>query len=168
MAIRTRNLEQRGARIVGRQIATFTSPWSLLMKPALLYRIASGLLVLFAIGHTAGFRQVDPSWRAEGVLRALKNLRFDVQGFTRTYWDFYTGFGLFVTVFLAFAAILAWQLGGLPQNVLRAMPAVPWSLASSFVFVTFLSWRYFFVVPLAFSAGIALCLILAAWAAGRA
>ena len=137
------------------------------MKPALLYRIASGLLVLFAIGHTVGFRQVDPSWGAEAVVGALKSVRFDVQGFTRTYWDFYTGFGLFVTVFLVFAAVLAWQLGSLPQNVLRAMPVVTWTLAVSFVGVTFLSWRYFFVVPLAFSAGIALCLILAAWDAGR-
>jgi hypothetical protein len=137
------------------------------MKPALLYRIAAGLLVLFAIGHTLGFRQVDPSWGAEGVVGALKSLRFDVQGFTRTYWDFYTGFGLFVTVFLVFAAVLAWQLGGLPQNVLRAMRVVPWTLALSFVGVTFLSWRYFFVVPIAFSAVITLCLLLAAWVAGR-
>ena len=137
------------------------------MKPALLYRIASGLLVLFALGHTLGFRQVDPSWGAEGVVGALKSLRFDVQGFTRTYWDFYTGFGLFVTVFLVFAGVLAWQLGSLPQNVLRAMPVVPWTLALSFVGVTFLSWRYFFVVPIAFSAVITLCLLLAAWVAGR-
>ena len=137
------------------------------MKPALLYRIASGLLVLFAIGHTLGFRQVDPSWGAEGVVGALKSLRFDVQGFTRTYWDFYTGFGLFVTVFLGFAAVLAWQLGSIPPNVWRAMPVVPWTLALSFVGVTFLSWRYFFVVPVAFSAVITLCLILAAWVTGR-
>jgi len=137
------------------------------MKPALLYRIASGLLVLFAIGHTLGFRQVDPGWGAEGVVGALKSLRFDVQGFTRTYWDFYTGFGLFVTVFLVFAAVLAWQLGSVPQNVLRAMPVVPWTLALSFMGVTFLSWRYFFVVPIAFSAVITLCLLLAAWVAGR-
>lgn len=137
------------------------------MKPALLYRIAAGLLVLFAIGHTLGFRQVDPSWGAEGVVAALKSHRFDVQGFSRTYWDFYTGFGLFVTVFLVFAAVLAWQLGSLPQNVLRAMSVVLWTLALSFVGVTFLSWRYFFVVPIAFSAVISLCLLLAAWVAGR-
>ena len=137
------------------------------MKPVLLYRIASGLLLLFAIGHTLGFRQVDPSWGADSVVGALKSTPFNVQGFTRTYWDFYTGFGLFVTIFLVFAAVLAWQLGNLPQNVLRAMPVVPWALALGFMGVTFLSWRYFFVVPLAFSAVITLCLILAAWVAGR-
>jgi hypothetical protein len=137
------------------------------MKAPLLYRIASGLLVLFAIGHTVGFRQVDPRWEVDAAVGALKSTRFDVQGFTRTYWDFYTGFGLFVTVFLLFAAFLAWQLGGLPTDALRAMPGVAWALALCFVGVTFLSWRYFFAAPLALSAGTTICLILAAWVAAR-
>jgi hypothetical protein len=97
----------------------------------------------------------------------LKNTRFDVQGLNRTYWDFYTGFGFFVTVFLVFVAVLAWQLGSLPKDVSPAMPVVPWALALCFVGVTFLSWRYFFVVPLAFSGVITICLILAAWVGGR-
>ena len=137
------------------------------MKASLLYRIASGLLVLFAIGHTLGFRQVDPSWGVDSAVGALKSTRFDIQGLNRTYWDFYTGFGLFFTVFLVFAAVLAWQLGGVPQNVLPAMPVVPWALALCFVGVTFLSWRYFFAVPMAFSAVITICLVLAAWVGGR-
>jgi hypothetical protein len=35
------------------------------------------------------------------------------------------------------------------------------------VLVTFLSWRYFFIAPVVFSAVITVCLVLAAWAAGR-
>jgi hypothetical protein len=31
------------------------------MKASMLYRIAAGLLLLFAIGHTARFREADPS-----------------------------------------------------------------------------------------------------------
>jgi hypothetical protein len=137
------------------------------MKASLLYRIASGLLVLFALGHTLGFRQADPSWGVDSAVGALKSAQFNVQGFKRTYWDFYTGLGLYVTVFLVFAAVLAWQLGGLPKDVLAAMPVVPWALGLCFVGVTFLSWRYLFVVPLAFSAVITICVILAAWVAGR-
>jgi hypothetical protein len=137
------------------------------MKASVLYRIASGLLLLFAIGHTLGFRQIDPGWGVDSAIGALKSARFAVQGFQRTYWDFYTGFGLFVTVFLLFAAVVAWQLGGLSQEVLAAMPVVTWGLGLSFVVVTFLSWRYFFVVPLAFSALITICLILAARVGGR-
>ena len=137
------------------------------MKASLLYRSASVLLVLFAIGHTVGFRQIDPSWGVDSAVGAMKSARFTLQGFNRTYWDFYSGFGLFVTVFLLFAAVLAWQLGGFPKDVLAAMPVVLSALALCFVGLMFLSWRYFFVVPLAFSAAITICLVLAAWGAGR-
>ncbi len=89
-----------------------------------------------------------------------------MQGFTRSYWGFYAGFGFFVTVLLLFAAILAWQLGGLPKDMLRSLRVVNWALALSFVAVTVLSWRYFFIAPLVFSGVVAACLVLAAWRAG--
>jgi hypothetical protein len=137
------------------------------MKAPLLYRIASALLLLFAAGHTMGFRRVDPRWGVDAAIQALKATRFDVQGFSRTYWGFYTGFGLFVSVLLLFAAAVAWQLGGLSREVLGAMPGVTWGLAVCFVAVTFLSWQYFFIAPVVFSGLIALCLLAAAWSAGR-
>ncbi len=138
------------------------------MSPALLYRIASVLLLLFAAGHTLGFRRVDPRWGIDATIGALKATQFQVQGFTRSYWGFYTGFGLFVTVLLVFAGILAWQLGALPKDTLRSLRVVTWALALSFVAVTFLSWRYFFIAPLVFSGVVAACLLLAAWSAARA
>ena len=140
---------------------------NLCMKASLLYRVASVLLILFALGHTVGFRRVDPRWGIDSIIGALRSTHFDVQGLNRTYWDFYTGFGLFVTVLLVFVAVLSWQLGGLPREALLVMPVVTWGLAACFVFVTFLSWRYFFVVPMIFSGVITICLILAAWIAGR-
>jgi len=97
----------------------------------------------------------------------LRSTHFDVQGLNRTYWDFYTGFGLFVTVLLVFIAVLSWQLGGLPKESLLALPVVTWGLAACFVVVTFLSWKYFFMVPIIFSGVITICLIFAAWIAGR-
>ena len=138
------------------------------MSPALLYRIASVLLVLFAAGHTLGFRRVDPRWGLDTTIGALKATQFQVQGFTRSYWGFYTGFGLFVTVLLVFAGILAWQLGALPKDTLRSLRVVTWALALSLVAVTFLSWRYFFIAPVVFSGVIAACLLLAAWRAETA
>src|SRR5438046_10015605 len=136
------------------------------MKASLLYRIASVLLILFAIGHTLGFRRVDPRWKLDSIIVALRSTHFEVQGLNRTYWDFYVGFGLFVTVLLLFTAILTWQLGGLPKDHLSEMRLVAWSLAACFVVVTFLSWKYFFIVPVIFSGVVAICLILAALVAG--
>ena len=138
------------------------------MNSAVLYRISAVLLVLFAGGHTIGFRRVDPRWGIDSIISGMQTTRFDVQGLSRTYWGFYVGFGLFVTVLLLFAAALAWQLGRLPADVLRAMPLATWGFALSFLAVTYLSWRYFFPAPVIFSAVIALCLVVAAWLSGRA
>ncbi len=133
------------------------------MSPRVLYRTASVLLILFALGHQIGFRQVDPLWGADAVVAAMRNTHFQVQGMLRSYWDFYSGFGFFVTVLLLFAAVLAWQLGGLSKAVLQSLALVTWTLALSFAVITFLSWRYFFIAPLVFSAVVALCLVIAAW-----
>jgi len=133
------------------------------MRVSLLYRVSSGLLILFALGHTIGFRQVDPRWNAEGVVSGMRSVRFDVQGMNRSYWDFFTGFGLFVSVFLVFAAILAWQLGSMSPGSLAAIPLVRWSFALCFVLIAVLTWRYFFIAPGAFSTLIALGLVGAAW-----
>jgi len=96
----------------------------------------------------------------------MQAIHFDAQGSSRTYWDFFTGLGFFVGVFLLFAAVLAWELGGLSRQTLRLMPLVTWAFAILFVGVTILSWIYLFVAPVIFSAVIALCLIAAAWLAG--
>jgi hypothetical protein len=137
------------------------------MKALLFYRVAAVLLLLFAIGHTVGFLQSDPKWGVDTLLASMRSIHFDVQGFTRTYWDFFVGFGLFVTVFLLLAAVIAWQLGGLPAETLAHMRGIAWTLASCFLAITVLSGRYFFIVPIVFSIVITVCLIVAAWLSAK-
>jgi len=127
-----------------------------------LYRIASVLLLLFAVGHTLGFRQINPNWGVDSLIVLMRTIHFDVQGLSRSYWDFYTGFGLFGTVFFLFAAFLAWQLGGLPAQTLARVRGIAWALALCFVAVTVLSWTYFFVAPVIFSSVVTICLVAAA------
>ena len=67
------------------------------MKVSLLYRTASVLLLLFAAGHTIGFRQVDPAWHADSLVDSMKSMHFNANGSDRTYWEFFVGFGLSVT-----------------------------------------------------------------------
>ena len=137
------------------------------MKASVLYRIASILLLLFAAGHTLGFRKVDPKWGVDLLVASMRTTHFDAQGSSRSYWDFYTGFGLFVTVFLLFAAFLAWQLGGLPAQTLAGMRGIAWAFALCFVAVTVLSWVYFFVAPVIFSCVVTICLVAAAWLSAK-
>src|SRR5258705_4567577 len=131
------------------------------MKASLFYRIASILLMLFAAGHTFGFRQNNPEWGADAVLGLMRSIRFDAQGFTRTYWDFFSAFGLFFSVFLLFAAVLAWQLGGLSAETLARVRAIAWALAICFVAITALSWGYAFTIPIVFLTLITGCLTCA-------
>ncbi len=133
------------------------------MKASWFYKIAAVLLLLFSVGHTLGFRQSDPQWKVDALVADMQKIHFNAQGFDRSYWDFFVGFGLFVSVFLLFAAILAWQLSGMKAEILAMIPAVKWSLALCFIGITILSWKYFFVVPVVFSSVIMLCLIVAAW-----
>ena len=133
------------------------------MKASLFYRIASVLLVLFALGHTLGFRQNNPAWGADAVLVLMRSVHFDALGFNRTYWDFFSAFGFFFSVFLVFAGVLSWQLSSLPAETLARIRGVAWALAICFVAVTALSWRFAFTIPIVFSTLITMCLIAAAW-----
>jgi hypothetical protein len=137
------------------------------MKAPILYRISSVLLLLFAVGHTLGFRQSDPAWGVDALLASMQSIHFSVQGFNRTYWEIFEAAGFLVGVFYLFAAVLAWQLGGLRAATVAAMRVTVWAFALSFAAVTVLSWRYLFILPIAFSIVITVCLTAAAWLSAK-
>ena len=137
------------------------------MKASLFYRIAAVLLMFFAAGHTFGFRQSDPRWGVDALLGSMRSIHFDVGGFSRSYWDLFLAAGFSVGVFYVFAAILAWQLGGLPAETLARMRGTAWSFAACFAAITVVSWRYLFILPIVFSLVITACLAAAAWLSAR-
>lgn len=134
------------------------------MKPVTLYRIASVLLVLFAAGHTFGFLKFKPA-TAEGlaVRDAMNNVHFQVGGSTFSYGGFYTGFGLYISLYLLFSAFLAWHLGTVASKSPQAIGALGWVFCAVQVVSLVLSWKYFSAPPAVFSAVIAICLGWAAW-----
>jgi hypothetical protein len=93
----------------------------------------------------------------------MRSIHFDMQGFNRTYWDLFVAAGFSVGIFYLFAAVLAWQLGGLPVATLALMRGTVWAFALSFAAITVVSWRYLFIIPAAFSLAITVCLTAAAW-----
>jgi len=132
------------------------------MNASTFYRIAAVLLVLFALGHTLGFRRSDPN-----LLGSMRLTRFDVQGFNHTYWDLIVAAGFSVGVFYLFAAIVAWQLGALPAPTLALMRGTAWASSLCLAALAVVSWRYLLILPIAFSILITLCLIAAAWFSGK-
>jgi hypothetical protein len=137
------------------------------MSASTFYRIAAVLLLLFAVGHTLGFRQSDPQWGVDALLASMRSVHFEVQGFNRTYWDLFVAAGFCVGIFYLFAAILAWQLARLPAATLAIMRGTAWAFAVCFAAVTVVSWKYLFMLPVAFSILITLCLSAAAWLSSK-
>lgn len=137
------------------------------MKASLLYRIAAVLLLLFAVAHTLGFRESDPGWGVDALLASMQSIHFDVQGSSRSYWDLFLAAGFSVGVFYLFAAVLAWQLGGLSGDTLAGLRGTAWAFALCFAGVTVVSWCYLFIVPVVFSIVITGCLTVAAWRSAK-
>jgi hypothetical protein len=139
------------------------------MTATLLYRIAAGVLLLFAVGHTLGFLTFRPA-SAEGlaVYDAMNSVRFEFDGAAHSYAGFYTGFGLTVTAYMLFSAFLAWHLGSLAARQPQAIGALAWVFAAVQVACLVLSVLYFFLVPIVFSAVVVACLVGAAWRLGKA
>jgi hypothetical protein len=132
------------------------------MKATWLYRIATILLLLFATGHAIGFLKfVPPTPEGKAVMDAMNNVPLQ-PGAAFTYGGFYRGFGFFLTVYLLFAAFLAWHLAELARKFPAAAGSLPWIFFLLQLASLALSWRYFPAPPVVLSALTALC---AGWAA---
>jgi hypothetical protein len=97
----------------------------------------------------------------------MRSVHFNAEGFTRTYWDFFSAFGFTMSVFLVFTAVLAWLLSGLPSDTLARVRSIGWALAICFVAVTALSWAYTFTTPSVLSTLITVCLTAALWRSAK-
>lgn len=137
------------------------------MKSSLLLRVASILTLLFAVGHSMGGLSLwSPAGETE-VLGAMRSFHFDASGVSRTYLDFYLGFGFILSVYLLSQAVALWQLASLARtDANRVRPLIGTFFLAS-VASAFLSWRYIFLVPVVSFLVIAVCLGLAFYAAGK-
>jgi len=133
------------------------------MKSPILLRTASILTLIHALLHQFGGMSQPPSHgQAEVELRsAMQSFHMDVMGSIRSYWDFYFGFGVFLTVTLLVLAVLLWQLATLTKSEpAKARPLIA-SLFVGFIAYVVVSWRYMFIAPLVTEAIIALLIGLA-------
>lgn len=138
------------------------------MRSSTFLRIASIITLLYFAGHTSGVPWTpDADAGPVAVLEAMKSHSFEIMGSTRTYWDFYLGFGIIISLYLLMQAVVLWQLGSLSKtDALRVRPIVA-SFFVAFFANTILAWKYFFAIPLVMSAVILVCLALAIVTAGR-
>jgi hypothetical protein len=121
----------------------------------------------FAAGHMMG---APDSWAAPGareVLRAMREVPFEVAGATRSYWHFYFGFGVYIGVLLTLQAVLLWQMGSISANGIARIRPMLMAMCAAFALGTVVLWVYIFIVPALFSLVCTACIAAALAAAYR-
>jgi hypothetical protein len=131
-------------------------------KPVLFLRIASVLTLIHAVLHTIGgvFSGPDPGPGAVAY-EAMKVNQFLLMGNMRSYWEFYRGMGLAVTIFLTFEAVVFWQLGALAKSDPTRLRPILATFAIAYLAMAVNSQLYFFLAPVIVEALIAVLLVLA-------
>jgi hypothetical protein len=124
------------------------------------FRVASYLLGLYTLGHTLGAVVNTPRFgpESDAVVAMMKSVHVTAQSADCTWYGFYRGFGLFVSVFFVLSLFVAWQLGGMNERERRPVLPIAWGLFASHVAGAVLAFVYFFPVPMAFSTAIAVLL----------
>ena len=135
------------------------------MKTSTWIRTLAGILALFSIGHTLGTAapRVRRGPSEAAVFDAMQRFRFPIMGFDRSYWEFYRGFALTISLLLLILAVLAWQLSAVSQRDPRgALPmAITLQLACAGILV--LSWMFFFGGPVVMSLMAVVCASIVVW-----
>ncbi len=130
------------------------------MKPVIYLRTAAVLTLLHAVLHTIGgvYGKPDPGPQQTAVA-AMRANQFPLMGAIRSYWSFYRGLGLGITIFLAALAVVLWQLSSLASTGAYRLRPIYWTLLVAFLAMAANSYLYFFPPPVIVELLIAACLI---------
>lgn len=136
------------------------------MKSATFLRIAAVLTLIHSTLHTIGgvFGNV-PSGPAENAVAAMKSNEFVMMGSLHTYWNFYMGFGLGVSISLTMEAIVFWLLASHAQAQGARLRPILIVFAFGYLALSVNSFSFFFLAPVINELLIVLCLVLAIFAA---
>jgi len=137
------------------------------MRQVILLRAAAIVGLLFAIGHLMGGLKKWSPMSDNPVLEQMANVRFEVMGTSRTYLDFYMGFGWSIGILMLMQAALLWQFSSLArQRFDRVRPMVA-IIAIANVVSALLTLKFLFLVPALFSFAFAALLVAACFGGGR-
>ncbi len=133
------------------------------MNTTVLLYIAAALALVQYIAHAFLFLRAKPSHGQDeiDVVTAMKSHRWNFSGFSRSYWDFYFGYGLLAILWGIIEIFLLWQLAGIAGISSVSITAFLILLLAANIGHAILTLRYFFLVPAIFDFLIALVLVLA-------
>ncbi len=112
------------------------------------------------VAHAALFLSAKPTHGAAetAVVNLMKGPRFDFSGFSRSYWDFYFGYGLLAILWGLVEIVLLWQLSALAANDSSAVRPTVALLLLANVAHAVLALCYFFPAPVVGDVVVAVCL----------
>jgi hypothetical protein len=138
-----------------------------LVRTTVWLRISAIISLLFAVGHSLGGKQNWSPVADNPVLQSMRAVHFDVMGVSRSYLDFYLGFGYSLTVSLLLQSVLLWILSNLARTHAEIARPMIAAFAVAAVMSGLIAWRYIFPVPALFSLVLCAALVMAFVAAGR-
>jgi hypothetical protein len=129
------------------------------MRAVVYLRIASVVTLVHALLHTVGgvFGRIEPGPQ-QAAVDAMRANTFPMMGVIRSFWIFYRGFGLGITIFLLAAAVVMWQLSTLAKSESHRLRPIYWTLLVAFVAMAVNSYLCFFWAPVAVELIIAICM----------
>lgn len=131
------------------------------MKATVLYRIASILLFVAAVGNTYGLLRF---WQVAG---AMAPVHFPVGHTGFSYAQVVFGLGLFCSLCVLFGTYLAWHLGALARTTPQAIGGLGWVLFAYQLGGVYISCIFLSGFVRILSAGIAICIGWATWLSTR-
>ena len=119
------------------------------MTSTLFLRVASVLTLIHCVLHTIGGVLSKPNNGSEeiAVIDAMKSHHFNVMGSMRSYWDFFFGYGLGVTVNLLIQGILFWMLASLVKTSPAAVRPIAALFFVNYALLSVIAFKYFFIAP---------------------
>lgn len=136
------------------------------MTTTVLLRIAAAISLLFTAGHTlGGLKRWSPMGENE-VLNAMSTVRFETMGVSRTYLDFFVGFGWSISVAMLLQSTLLWQMASLARTDATQIRPMIAMFALAALASGVIAWRFIFPVPAIFS-GMLLIVLAAAFVMAR-
>ena len=119
---------------------------NLLSSPVALIRVSSILVVFETAGHMTGYPWTSRHVPEETQLvHSMKAADFLFFGERSSYWNLYSGWGLFIAVLLLTLAITLWFLSNLARLAARQVGVITGMISMALLACTYLSFRYFYL-----------------------
>jgi hypothetical protein len=129
------------------------------MNAKILLRTAAVLVAIQSVLHTIGgvFGKPLPG-AAETAYAAMKSNHFLVMGLDRSYWLFFIGFGLCITVSMVTEAAVFWLLGSLVSTMGMRLRPILVVFTLGYAALTVLAGAFFFPIPEIWNLVVVACL----------